>query len=111
MNYYSSLNTTIYVDEIKIVVNTRTVVQEAERYNTKAVIFWHENGNKHIIWPPFPIPENKAPLGEPTPSPLCKAMEREYVVGIILVTQGSYSLGIFQGDDLVEYKAGKGVYS
>ena len=98
----------IYADEIKRVVNIKTVVQEAEKYNTGAAIFWQENGNKHIVLPPFPITENRVSLGELDTSLLYEAMERKYVVGIILVAWGSYSIGIFQGDDLVESKTGTG---
>ncbi len=89
-------------------VNIKTVVQEAEKYNTWAAIFWQENGNKHIVLPPFPITENKVSLGELDTSLLYEATERKYVVGIILVAWGSYSIGIFQGDDLVESKTGTG---
>ncbi|MBN2186787.1 MAG: hypothetical protein JW732_04975 [Dehalococcoidia bacterium] len=96
----------IYADEIKRVVNIKTVVQETEKYNTGAAIFWQENGNKHIALPPFPIIENKVSRGELAPSLHIEAKEREYVVGIILVAWSSYSIGILQGDDLAESKTG-----
>ena len=98
----------IYANEIEEVVNTKDVIREAEKYNTGAAIFWNEGGNKHIVLPPFPIRENKVSLDELDTSLLYEALEREYTIGIVLVTWGSYSVGIFCQDALIESKAGTG---
>jgi len=98
----------ICVTEIRETLNTKAVIQEAEKYNTGAAIFWQENGNKHIVLPPFPLTENKVSLGELDTSLLYETLERKYAIGVVLVAWGSYSIGIFQGDNLVESKTGTG---
>ncbi len=98
----------ICVDEIKESVNTKAVIQEAGRYKTGAAIFWHEIGNRYIVLPPFPIRENKVLLGELDTSLLQETLERKYTIGVVLVTWGSYALGIFHGADLIESKVGTG---
>jgi len=60
------------------------------------------------VLPPFPIGENKISLGKPDIAPLQEILERKYTIGVILVTWGSYAMGIFQGDNLVESKTGTG---
>jgi hypothetical protein len=97
-----------YVDEIKESVNTKAVIQEAERYKTGAAIFWQEIGNRYIVLPPFPIKENKVLLGELDTLSLQETLERKYTIGVVLVTWGSYALGIFHGADLIESKVGTG---
>lgn len=96
------------VDEIKESVNTKAVIQEAGRYKTGAAIFWQEIGNRYIVLPPFPIRENKVLLGELATSLLQETLGRKYTIGVVLVTWGSYALGIFHGDDLIESKVGTG---
>jgi len=98
----------ICMDEIKEWVNTKAVIQGAEKYKTGAAIFWQENGNKHIVLPPFPISENKVSFGEIDPSLLYKILDKEYTLGVVLVAWGSYAIGIFHGDNLVESKTGTG---
>ena len=95
-------------DEIKGSVNTKAVIQEAQRYKTGATIFWQEIGNRHIVLPPFPIRENKVLLGELDTLLLQETLERKYTIGVVLVTWGSYALGIFHGNDLIESKVGTG---
>jgi hypothetical protein len=36
------------------------------------------------------------------------ALEREYVSGVVLVTWGTYSIGVFHRDNLVKSKTGTG---
>jgi hypothetical protein len=98
----------ICVDEIKESVNTKAIIQEAERYKTGAAIFWQEIGNRYIVLPSFPIRENKVSLGELDTSLLQETLERKDTIGIILVTWGSYALGIFHGDNLIQSKVGTG---
>jgi len=98
----------ICVTEIRESINIKAVSGEAEKYNTGAAIFWQENGNKHIVLPPFPLTENKVSLGELDTSLLYETLERKYTIGVVLVAWGSYSIGIFHHDDLVESKTGTG---
>ncbi len=96
------------LDEIKELANAKAVIQGAEKYKTGAAIFWQASSNKYIVLPPFPISENKISLGKPDISLLQETLERKYAIGVILVAWGSYALGIFHGDNLVESKTGTG---
>lgn len=99
----------VYTDEIKGIVNNKAVIQEVDRYDTGAAIFWQEGGNKHVVLPPFPISENKASIGKLDISLLYEILERKYIIGVVLVTWGSYAIGIFdEHDNLVESKTGTG---
>lgn len=98
----------ICLDEIKELVNNSAVIQGAERYKTGAAIFWQADGNKYIVVPPFPISGNKVLLGELDTSVLHETLEKKYTIGVILVAWGSYAMGIFHGDNLVESKTGTG---
>src|SRR4030042_3524683 len=95
-------------DEIKEAVKTEAVVSGAGKYGTGAAGFWNGIGKKHIVLPPFPIAENKISAGEVDVSVLNEVLERRYIIGVVLVTWGWYALGIFDGDNLVEYKTGTG---
>ena len=97
-----------YAHEIKESVNIKAVAQAVERYNTGAAIYWQKNGNKYIVLPPFPITEDKISLGKLDASPLSEALEREYIIGMVVVTWGAYSIGVFHRDNLVKSKTGTG---
>ena len=97
-----------YADEIKRAVNTEAVIQGTKKYETGVAIFWNEAGNKHVVLPPFPITENKVSVGELDTSVLREALERRYSMGVVLVTWGSYAIGIFDAGNLVESKTGTG---
>ncbi len=97
-----------YAHKIKESVNTKAVVRAVERYNTGADIYWQQNGNKYIVVPPFPITEDKISTGKFDASPLIEALEREYIIGVVVVTWGTYSIGVFHRDNLVKSKTGTG---
>jgi len=97
-----------YAHEIKESVNIKAVAQTVERYNTGAAIYWQKNGNKYIVLPPFPITEDKISLGKLYISPLLEALRREYIIGVVVVTWGTYSIGVFHRDNLVKSKTGTG---
>jgi hypothetical protein len=97
-----------YAGEIKEAVKTEAVINGAGKYETGAAIFWNGLGNKHIVLPPFPIAENKVSVGKPDVSVLYEVLERRYAIGVVLVTWGSYALGIFDAGNLVAWKTGTG---
>jgi len=97
-----------YANKIEELVNNEVIIGEAEKYNTGAVVFWQADGSKHIILPPFPITANKIATGKLDTSLLYETLEREYAIGVILVAWGSYAVGVFYGNDLVESKVGTG---
>lgn len=97
-----------WLGEIKDLANTKAVIQGAGKYRTGAVIFWQASGHRYIMLPPFPISENKISLGKPDIAALQEILHEKYTIGVMLVTWGSYAVGIFHGDNLVESKTGTG---
>ena len=87
---------------------TDGVCREAQSYGTGAVILWSESENKLIILPPFAAPEDKVLLGRPETMLLQSESRKERILGVVLVTWGSYAIGVFKGDRLVEFKIGTG---
>jgi len=40
--------------------------------------------------------------------PYLEALEREHIIGVVLVTWGTYSIGVFHRDNLLKSKTGTG---
>jgi hypothetical protein len=97
-----------YADEIKESVNIKAVAQAVEAYNTGTAIYWQKNGNKYIVLPPFPITEDKISIGELDTSILYQTLKKRCIIGVVLVTWGTYSIGVFQHDNLIKSKTGTG---
>jgi hypothetical protein len=97
-----------YADEIKEAVNIKAVAHAIEVYDTGTAIYWQKNGNRYIVLPPFPITQDKISIGELDTSILSQMLKRRYVIGVVLVTWGTYSIGVFQHDNLVKSKIGTG---
>jgi len=97
-----------YADEIKESFNIKAVAHAIEDYNTGTAIYWQRNGNRYIVLPPFPITEDKISIGELDTSILSQMLKRRYIIGVVLVTWGTYSIGVFQHDNLVKSKIGTG---
>lgn len=94
--------------EIKSAVQTKAVMSVVRRYGTGAAIFWSQIGSKHVVLPPFPIAESRVSVGKLDTSVLYGVLERRYVIGVVLVAWGSYAIGIFDADILLELKTGTG---
>ena len=62
----------------------------------------------YVVLPPFPITEDKVSPDEFDASLLLETLERPYVIGVVLVTRGTYSIGVFHDDSRVKSKAGTG---
>jgi peptide subunit release factor 1 (eRF1) len=60
------------------------------------------------VLPPFPITEDKVSIGELDTSILSQIPKRRCIIGIVLATWGTYSIGVFQRDNPVRSKIGKG---
>ena len=97
-----------YANDIKRFIDSEAINKEAEKCDTGMVVFWQADGDKHIVLPPFPITANKIATGKLDTSLLYETLERKYAIGIIQVAWGSYALGIFDGDNLIESKVGTG---
>ena len=90
--------------------NQRTIngIIKENSYQNSAVQTFGQNGNKYIVLPPFPITEDKVSIGELDTSILSQMLKRRCIIGVVLVTWGTYSIGVFQRDNLVRSKIGKG---
>jgi len=93
--------------EIKQAASTEAVTDAVKKYGTGAVIFWSRI-DKHILLPPFPVTANRLSEGKLDLSLLHQALNRKYLVGVVMMTWGWYALGMFDGDDLVDSKIGTG---
>jgi len=98
----------ICIDEIRELVRAKPAIQEIEKYGTGVAVFWQRSGNRCMVLPPFPINKDKVSLGELDTSIIYEALERKYAIGVVLVTWGSYAVGVFCGDRLVDSKVGTG---
>jgi hypothetical protein len=99
---------TPFTEEIQAALGIEVVFREAQRYGTGAVVFWSEGENRLIVLPPFPLAEDRIFRGRPETSLLRQLLEKERILGVVLVTWGSYAVGVFKGDKLVESKTGTG---
>ena len=95
-------------EELREALATETILRQSERYGTGAVIFWSQSQSRNIVLPPFNVTKDGVFRGSAETLPLRSLVEEERILGLILVTWGSYALGIFKGDKLVDCKAGTG---
>jgi hypothetical protein len=73
---------------------------------TGAVLLWGQS--RRLILPPFPQREKYLTSGYDV-SPLRLLLTRDFRIGIVLVRLGSFSIGVCEGDRLIEHKAGTGL--
>ena len=83
------------------------VVDKAIKSPTGAAAYY-VMGKAYVIWPPFPLTENKVVNGY-EPGPLKMILEHDWRLGLVLVRLGHYAIGITTGDTLVEAFAGTGL--
>jgi peptide subunit release factor 1 (eRF1) len=77
------------------------------RSRTGAALFWGE-ARKCLILPPFPITERHIADGYDV-RPLRSLLDNDYVVALVLVRLGAYSIGICRGEELIDSKTGTGL--
>ena len=95
-------------DKISALFNDKIICRESEKYGTGMAIFWQEVGPTYLVLPPFPINEDKVIFGSFELFGLNAIMEKQYTLGIVLVTWGSYAVGVFHDDSLLNSKVGTG---
>ena len=74
---------------------------------TGAVLFWGA-ASKCLVLPPFPIPERLVSEGYNI-EPLRSLLSHDFLVALVLVRLGAYSIGICQGTELMASKTGTGL--
>lgn len=77
------------------------------RCDMGAVAFWGA-AKKCLVLPPFPITEECIADGYEVGS-LCSLLSREYMIALVLVRLGSFSVGVARGTVLLSSKTGTGV--
>lgn len=78
------------------------------RHPLGIVIFhWQEKNINTVIFPPFPIKDGIFFDRKFKTDQLREIFEREYKLGIILLSLGEYAIGIFEGRKLIASKCGK----
>lgn len=74
---------------------------------TGGVLFWGLR-RKYLILPPFPIKAGCASKGYDV-SPLRSLLTQDFIIALILVRLGAYSIGVCRGTELLDSKTGTGV--
>jgi len=74
---------------------------------TGAVLFWGLR-RRCLVLPPFPITEERLVDGYDV-EPLRLLLKRDFMVALILVRLGAYSVGVCKGTVLIRSKAGTGL--
>jgi len=95
-------------EEVREVLKEQSILQAAERYKSGLVLIRSTGENGLVVLPPFDIVEDRVSRGTVDTSPLRRLLERERLIGVVLVNWGSYAVGVFQGNKLVSSKVGTG---
>ena len=77
------------------------------RSETGGVLFWGLP-KKYLVLPPFPVEEEYVNEGYDTRL-LCSLLSHDFLIALVLVRLGTYSIGICQGTKLVDSKTGTGL--
>jgi len=72
-----------------------------------AVLFWGLE-HKYLILPPFPIGEKVVLSGYETDG-LAGILKKDYLVAMIVIRMGSYGIGLFNGEKMMDSKVGTGL--
>jgi len=71
---------------------------------TGLVLFWSDD-RRYVLLPPFPIDLNQSfPAWDA--SHLRALLDRKYLLGVVLLRLGGYSVGVFEGERLLISKTG-----
>ncbi|UCC15983.1 MAG: hypothetical protein JSU58_06300 [Dehalococcoidales bacterium] len=95
------------IQQIPISSLPDTIAEIAAGSVTGAVIFTGGETNRMML-PPFPLKE-KVIFSDCTTEPLRELLEKDYIVGLVLVHLGTYAVGVCKGDVLVSSKVGTGL--
>ena len=71
------------------------------------VLFWG-GARRCLVLPPFPLRE-KVILAGYDAGPLRRILDRDWLIGLVLVHLGSYAVGLCRGETLVASKVGTGL--
>ena len=83
------------------------VPEAAAGSGTGAVFFWGPP-RMHLVLPPFPIAEEYMTNGYDF-EPLRSLLSHDFLIALVLVRLGAYSIGICRGTELIDSKTGTGL--
>lgn len=94
----SVLDRGLFLDEL---------VKNSAKSASGAVVFY-VSGRAYVIWPPFPLAES-AIYSRYEPLPLNIMLKKDWRLGLVLIRLGHYAIGLFEGERLIDGKAGTGL--
>ena len=95
------------LEEISVPPDTIPQLEKViEKSHAGGIVFWSGEG-KYLVLPPFPIVEKELRKGLVTDS-LISLLEKDYLIGIVLVRLGAYAVGVCRGETFVSSKVGTG---
>jgi len=83
------------------------VAEAAADSRTGAVFFWSPL-RMHVVLPPFPVAEEYMTNGYDV-EPLRSLLSHDFLIALVLVRLGAYSIGICRGAELIDSKTGTGL--
>jgi peptide subunit release factor 1 (eRF1) len=72
-----------------------------------AALFWSPP-QTYLVLPPFPVAEEYITSGYDV-GPLRSLLSQDFLIGLVLVRLGSYSIGVCRGTELIDSKTGTGL--
>jgi hypothetical protein len=81
---------------------------EAAAGSVRGAVLFFSPQQIHLVLPPFPIAEEYIANGYDVES-LRSLLSRDFLIGLVLVRLGAYSIGISRGMELVDSKTGTGL--
>jgi hypothetical protein len=96
------------LQELSVPVETIPQLAEPiEKSRTGGAVFWSCDG-KYLVLPPFPITERSLVVGGFSTQALRSLLEKDYIIGIVLVRLGAYAVGLCRGETFISSKVGTG---
>jgi peptide subunit release factor 1 (eRF1) len=83
-------------------------VAEAAAGSRMGAALFRSPSRTYLIMPPFPIVEEYVTDGYDI-GPLCSLLGRDYLIALVLVRLGAYSIGVCRGTELIHSKTGTGL--
>ena len=83
-------------------------VAEVIAGSEKGAAFFWSPPQMYLILPPFPIAEEYVTNGYDI-GPLCSLLSQDFLIALVLIRLGAYSIGICRGTELIDSKTGTGL--
>ncbi len=74
---------------------------------TGGILFWGPH-HRYLVMPPFPMAKESV-SNTCEIEPLYSLMDKEFLLGLVIVRLGEYGIGVFRGEKLLSSKVGTGL--